>query len=225
MLPGDHFEHGRVLVGHATNELPLVAAAWLQALAQGLGPRRARARLTQIIWLDDNNQSHTLWIPASGHQIAPHTPQVQVPPPTSHGGACTLQLLTPLRLQQQSGLVGAHALTAPLLLSALRRRVALLLEMHGGIQGIMPLAKQLHAHSHHLQTHLHWHAWLRYSARQHQEMTLGGLVGTLTLHSRDAATAHALWPWLWLGQWLYIGKNATMGLGQYRLQTEPAVFD
>ena len=28
----------------------------------------------------------------------------------------------------------------------------------------------------------------------------------------------ALWPWLWLGQWLHVGKNATMGMGGYALQ-------
>jgi CRISPR/Cas system endoribonuclease Cas6 (RAMP superfamily) len=27
-----------------------------------------------------------------------------------------------------------------------------------------------------------------------------------------------LMPWLWLGQWLHAGKNATMGLGKYRLE-------
>jgi CRISPR/Cas system endoribonuclease Cas6 (RAMP superfamily) len=26
-----------------------------------------------------------------------------------------------------------------------------------------------------------------------------------------------LWPWLWLGQWLHIGKNATMGMGGYTM--------
>ena len=27
-----------------------------------------------------------------------------------------------------------------------------------------------------------------------------------------------LLPWLWLGQWLHVGKNATMGMGGYALQ-------
>lgn len=220
--PGENLEFGMVLVGHASTQLPLVATAWHMALAQGLGPRRTRVRLTHIQWIDDNDQAHTLWTPASGHSMAPHTPQVNIPPPAWQGGACTLHLLTPLRLQQQSGVVGSHSLTAPMLLSALGRRVALLLEMHGGLHGIVAQAKQLHEHGHHLhmQTTLHWHDWVRYSARQRQEMTLGGLLGTIALHTTHAATAHALWPWLWLGQCLHVGKNATMGLGQYRVHTD-----
>lgn len=44
-------------------------------------------------------------------------------------------------------------------------------------------------------------------------MTLGGVLGTWTLRG-DVAP---LLPWLWLGQWLHAGKNATMGMGGYRL--------
>ena len=63
---------------------------------------------------------------------------------------------------------------------------------------------------------LHWFDWKRYSSRQQQEMTLGGVVGQWHLHGPTEALANA-WPWLWLGQWLHVGKNATMGLGGYRL--------
>ena len=44
-------------------------------------------------------------------------------------------------------------------------------------------------------------------------MTLGGALGSWTL----SGELEPLLPWLQLGQWLHIGKNATMGLGQYRL--------
>ena len=40
-----------------------------------------------------------------------------------------------------------------------------------------------------------------------------GVVGEWQLEG-DCAP---LLPWLWLGQWLHVGKNATMGMGQYRL--------
>lgn len=60
---------------------------------------------------------------------------------------------------------------------------------------------------------LRWFDWGRYSQRQQQEMQLGGLLGAVTLHGDLAPFAELLH----LGQWLHVGKNATMGLGGYRL--------
>jgi len=34
-------------------------------------------------------------------------------------------------------------------------------------------------------------------------------------------TLAALWPWLWLGQWFHVGKNATMGMGSIALEGYP----
>jgi hypothetical protein len=216
---GDTFQWGLVLVGHAIDQLPLLATAWQLALAQGLGPQRAPARLIQVQWVDLMEQPHHIAAPGTSQGIAPHAGVLQVPPPQWQGGPIRLQLLTPLRLQQQSGLVGVQTLTAPLLLGAIARRAGLLLAMHGGVDGALPLAATAGhiAQSLHLQADLHWHDQTRFSARQRGEMTLGGLLGTITLHAPDAYTAHALWPWLWLGQWLHAGKNATMGLGGYQL--------
>jgi hypothetical protein len=63
---------------------------------------------------------------------------------------------------------------------------------------------------------LHWFDWTRYSSRQQQEMTLGGVLGNWTLHGAPDVLAE-IYPWLWLGQWLHVGKNASMGLGKYHL--------
>lgn len=48
-------------------------------------------------------------------------------------------------------------------------------------------------------------------------MTLGGVLGTWALRG-DADTLAQIYPWLWLGQWLHVGKNASMGLGGYTLE-------
>jgi hypothetical protein len=49
-------------------------------------------------------------------------------------------------------------------------------------------------------------------------MTLGGVVGPWRLEG----DLGPLLPWLQLGQWLHLGKNATMGLGGYGLDAEIA---
>ena len=46
-------------------------------------------------------------------------------------------------------------------------------------------------------------------------------MGAWTLQADGAALAPLL-PWLRLGQWLHLGKNATMGLGGYVLRSGPA---
>lgn len=61
---------------------------------------------------------------------------------------------------------------------------------------------------------LRWFDWSRSSSRQGRRVPMGGLVGSFTV-SGDLAP---LWPWLWTGQWLHVGKGAVMGMGRYRIQ-------
>jgi hypothetical protein len=135
--------------------------------------------------------------------------------------ALQLQLYTPLRLQHQGHALPPARLTPRTLISAVARRTALALEFHAQqphwgaqVPATIALADSLHD-----QRQLHWFDWTRYSSRQQQTMALGGVLGTWQLHG-PADTLAQLWPWLWLGQWLHIGKNATMGLGGYRLMPD-----
>jgi hypothetical protein len=49
-------------------------------------------------------------------------------------------------------------------------------------------------------------------------MNLGGVVGAWTL----TGALGPFVPWLRLGQWLHLGKSATMGLGGYQLEMHTA---
>ena len=62
---------------------------------------------------------------------------------------------------------------------------------------------------------LNWHDWSRYSHRQEQSIPMGGLLGHIVLEGQGL---EAVWPHLWAGQWLHVGKGAMMGLGQYALE-------
>jgi len=46
--------------------------------------------------------------------------------------------------------------------------------------------------------------------------------GDWTLHQPADAAAQQLlaqvWPWLWLGQWLHVGKETVLGMGGYTLE-------
>jgi CRISPR/Cas system endoribonuclease Cas6 (RAMP superfamily) len=61
------------------------------------------------------------------------------------------------------------------------------------------------------ETEFSWCQWDRYSNRQQQKMTMGGVLGHLTLTGELAPFL----PLLHLGQWLHVGNKTTFGMGQY----------
>ena len=60
-----------------------------------------------------------------------------------------------------------------------------------------------------------WRDWTRFSSRQQQKMTLGGVIGEWTL----SGTLTPFLPFLRLGEWLHVGKEASFGLGRYTIST------
>lgn len=65
---------------------------------------------------------------------------------------------------------------------------------------------------------LDWYEWSRYSNRQRKHVPMGGFIGDIMLEGRGLFT---LWPYLWLGQWLHLGKGSVMGMGRYFCLNEP----
>jgi hypothetical protein len=143
------------------------------------------------------------------------------PPAPQHLPGLTLHLHTPLRLQHDGHALGPQELSLRTLLAQLLRRLNLVLDLHCAIRpapfDAPALLAAAQAGLHDDRSGLRWKDWTRYSARQRQEMTLGGVLGRWHL-AGDAAVLAQLWPWLWLGQWLHLGKNATMGMGGYVLE-------
>jgi hypothetical protein len=221
-----------VLVGHAIDQLALIIFALQRALAQGLTKARATCDLVQVDHVDGSGQAQSIWRHTQPTLIK-HTATLSQTDTQSiaaksyftkakslNDSEILLNISTPLRLQQQGKPLGVGQLSPRVLVAALARRIALLMELHAGQHGWGDAAKavtQLSATLHDTRA-LHWHDWTRYSSRQQQEMTLGGVLGSWTLHG-NADTLASLWPWLWLGQWLHVGKNATMGMGGYTLAT------
>lgn len=208
-----------VLIGHALERLPLIVVALQRMIEQGLGSERTRGVLEQIdIQPGSEPIYYKIW-QTGDNTIAPHSPAHfptwREAPLTATPSAIRLVFDTPLRLQHQGRPVRPAALTPRKLVADLLRRITLLAEFHADRPGLIADAPALvrHAETLEQQLDLRWHDWSRYSSRQQQEMTLGGALGSWILRGE----LEPLLPWLQLGQWLHIGKNATMGLGQYRL--------
>lgn len=205
-----HLEFGIVLVGRALEQLPLIAYALQRAFGHGLGPKRVAGTLEDILW-EGEDESVSIWDHEGGRIVA-HAAELVVPA-LGEVRRARLGIATPLRLQSQGHPLGAEALTPRKLLTAIMRRASLLFEMHAGTPGVAADAPALAKQAEQLadSRHLQWKDWTRYSSRQRAEMTLGGVVGEWVLEGDLGPLA----PWLWLGQWLHVGKNATMGMGRF----------
>ncbi len=209
---GDTLDFSLVLVGRALDQLPLIAFAFQRAFRAGVGKARAKGEVEAIVWQTDDSEV-PVW-DAAASRILRHEPSLAMPPLPACGEV-TLRFETPLRLQNQGHPLGIDALRPRTLLTALMRRGSLLFEMHAGKPGLASDAAALARHAEALahEHQLRWRDWTRYSSRQRAQMTLGGVIGEWTLRGN----LEPLLPWLWLGQWLHVGKNATMGLGRYTL--------
>ena len=232
----DDFEFNIVLLGHAIDQLALVIYAMQRALSIGLTKARVPVDLLQVDWVDEQGQAHAIWFmekpTLQEHPTTLHVPEfvydtteciannADISSDTGQNGTqILLQILTPLRLQHQGQPLGIGRLNPHTLIAAIARRTALLMEFHARQTGWGDAAKHITHLSDTLTDtqDLHWFDWTRYSSRQQQEMTLGGVMGNWTLHGSQATMVEIL-PWLWLCQWLHVGKNATMGMGGYRLE-------
>lgn len=209
---GEVFAFHIVLVGRALTQLPLIAYAFQRAFARGIGRLGAKGRLEDIA-CEGNGPPQSVWDAEQSH-IHAHEPTLTVPqlPQTD---AITLAITTPLRLQNQGHPIAPERLKPRTLLTALLRRASLLFELHAGMPPVGAEAARLAAAAERLtdERRLEWKDWTRFSSRQERKMTLGGVIGEWRL----AGELDDLLPWFWLGQWLHVGKNASMGMGRYSL--------
>jgi len=216
---GQELVFDMVLTGVALEQMALVIYAWQRALAHGLTKSRCPADLMKVEWVDCTGTPHLIWS-IEQPRIPGHPAYLNLPP-APEANALQLHIYSPMRLQQQGHPIKPAHLTPRALLTTLARRVALVLEFHANqpqwgalVSGISEQAQQLHD-----SRELHWFDWVRYSSRQRQEMTLGGVLGRWTLRG-PAEIMTSIWPWLWLGQWLHVGKNASFGMGGYVLEQQ-----
>ncbi|RMD83599.1 MAG: CRISPR system precrRNA processing endoribonuclease RAMP protein Cas6 [Candidatus Dadabacteria bacterium] len=207
---------GVTLVGRGNQYLPYVVHAFAQAGRNGIGTDRVRMRLRSVERFVDGSQS--CWQQVCDERGRPRIIReqpVHVPTPPE---PIVVELLTPLRLIGDGKLVRPERFVAKFLLTALIRRTASLGYFHCGLS--LPDDDQFRRLARQAGTvdprdlDLHWADWTRYSTRQKTAMQMGGLVGRIVF---DTEMMRPFWPFLWIGQWLHVGRGTTMGLGRYRI--------
>ncbi len=196
LRPGDRVELGVTLVGRAIGQRAYVRRALERAGEGGLGPDRLRFEL---------------------ESVATATTPPAVPPADR---PLTLHFVTPLRLKRDAHLVTPEAFTPGDLLMALLRRVSMLRAFHDAAPLALDFAalKELAAATRWARRAVRWHETRRYSTRQEALLALGGLVGEAELAPAPLGPFREL---LALAPWIGVGKGASMGLGQVRIEAAP----
>lgn len=214
-MPGETLSFHIVLAGRVVEQLALILWAFHKGFQRGVGRGDGTASLASV-WHVAGDETVQI-LDGPGSRIIEHTDTVP-PTPSFAGKAVTLHFHSPLRLQTNGRRATAEEFTPRKLLTTLIRRIALIHEFHG--TGALALDfKALAAQAETLGSdkQLTWRDWTRYSCRQQQKMELGGVVGSWQLTGELAPFL----PFLHLGQWLHVGKEAVFGLGGYDLEQHP----
>ena len=206
------FEFGMSLTGDAAQHLPWLVQALEHAGRLGFGSESTPFSLAAI--RREMHAGSGEW-QTLNRVTLPRLPLNEVPALPPMPSAILLHLQTPLRLKRDGRLITPRQFSMRLFLNALRLRLRNLIEYHGvGDESIVLPELPPKPEAMLQRQALRWMDWTRYSNRQRTRMKLGGLVGELELDMRGR---EEWWPLLQAGQWLHMGKQTSMGLGQYRI--------
>lgn len=217
---GEYFSFGMVLFGYATSQIPLIILAWEKALASGLRRSKTPCRLRAVYAEGDSTPVYVRGdnACAQGIQNILAAQYLQSDIDWNNLDRITLQFVTPLRLLRHGKRIPIDDVNADLLLMALARRYQLLMETHqpSSVNFDFTLLKQ-EASKLVMEADMSWQDQQRYSRRQDRTIPIGGFIGKLTLIGELTKFGTLLEA----GQWIHIGKEATFGLGRYRLIKTP----
>ena len=217
---GESFAFRLTLIGRAIDYLPYFLVSFRELGEIGMGKGRGRFQLTQV--LTDGGESiydgDTQMVHNRNNALC--FDKIQGEAESLPTDALTVHLLTPTRVTHEGQIT--DKLPFHLFWRRLVGRISALAYFHCGesldldFKGLIAQAETVQT----VQHRLRWHDWTRYSSRQNQKMQLGGLVGDVT-YAGDLAT---FLPFVALGAFLHVGKNATFGLGKYQIQHENTVL-
>ncbi|MGH7117929.1 MAG: CRISPR system precrRNA processing endoribonuclease RAMP protein Cas6 [Acetobacteraceae bacterium] len=217
--PGRYAEGEAIAVtlrmfGRMSGLAPYAVRALVDAAARGIGPDRARLApiLLKAGLGSDLSPARPFDPDAASAVLAP----LGLAVPRRPAAPVLLRFATPLRLRVKNDLVTPAGFRPSHLLGAAVRRASLLALFFGNgapnldFRALQAAARNLEW----AESSFHWVETTRRSARQQAIMQMGGILGYAVL---DLGGAPELWPFLWLGQWLHVGKSSTMGFGRYRI--------
>ncbi|MCI5146296.1 MAG: CRISPR system precrRNA processing endoribonuclease RAMP protein Cas6 [Candidatus Electrothrix sp. AR3] len=208
--PGELFSHGLIVVGSACKRLPVVIEAMKKSGQLGFGSKRQQAKLVQVCQHLPGEQQYLL-MDQQGivQESMAHEPVI---PPAPK--AVRMQFLTPYIPSDKT--FSPNSLQMERLLMTVVRRVSLLQYFYMGqpLEADFRQLKELAIQTKITQVNLQRQKETCWSARQQRQVNFLGFRGTLDFSLENI---EVFWPFLYLGQWLHLGKQSSKGFGRYQL--------
>jgi hypothetical protein len=211
---GELFSIKMSLVGSSYKKLPAIIESMENIGQQGFQRQRFKATLNSISIQYQYGQEELLYanglLLSLSREYSPTTPRCP--------SLIRLQWSTPYRDKAIKGNQKPITLKISKLMMAIIRRISLLQNFYTST----PLAtdfiqlKQLATtlESACLMQSLSFSQQSRYSAKHKKQLPTSGVLGYLDLSLEGLED---LWPYLFLGQFLNVGQNASMGFGRYKI--------
>ena len=211
---GEELTFGFILFGRAREQLALVIYALQRAFSYDVGHGKAELVTVHRVDLTIEGQSPEQLVYAPEmERVAAHDQTTTLTIPS--GDVVKLHLLTPMRIQKNGVPLGPDALTPRSVLMTLVRRVTLLSYYQNNEPIELDFAAiTKEADEVQMYVDMGWKDWTRYSSRQKQTMSLGGVVGTIELHNLSPIMK----VFLVVGTLTHVGKNASFGMGKYVIE-------
>ncbi|ODS30927.1 MAG: hypothetical protein SCARUB_03950 [Candidatus Scalindua rubra] len=213
----DRLTFNLILIGRAVDYLPYYILTFAELGKQGIGRDRGKFILERVEGLDVNGESNTIYscekeVLQNDYPLLDAS-QLNHKENQMNNTWVELKFLTPFRVRFDGKItdnIEFHVIFRNLL-----RRVSSLLYFHCGkelecdFKTYIEEAEKIKTVSNDLQ----WFDWERYSTRQKQKMTLGGVLGA----TKYEGNLKPFLQFLRLGEYIHVGKGTSFGLGQYRM--------
>lgn len=217
--PGEIIELDLVLIGKGIAHLPYIVHALATAGQRGIGPTKGQYDLHSVSQETSLGSNEWIDIYIDEQLQQSSVPPLKIPPLPER---VAIAFRSPLRLTHQNRYMKPATFQFGGIISNLLRRYSMLSYFHGDtpiewdFKSLVEQAGIIEPRA----AQLGWFDWSRYSSRQQTRIKMGGILGAVEF---DGADLEPFWPLLWIGQWIHVGKGTSMGLGNYRIATQPAV--
>lgn len=215
---GESIRFNLILIGKAVDYLPYFVLTFAELGRQGIGKKRSKYILEKVEGLDINDNGNVIYTDVDQRLMKDYplldASDLSSSEKDNENGQIEIEFLTPFRVRFDGKItddIKFHVLFRNLL-----RRVSSLLYFHCGhemecdYKTYIEDAEKIETVS----NMLHWFDWERYSTRQKQKMTLGGVLGSV----KYVGNLDQFMPFLRLGKHIHSGKGTSFGLGQYQIK-------